>query len=126
MKMKKASVTFQKEIAVTLFVPEGMDDDAIQELVDEVAQDGLRAWDDPAWEGWASKPVEITIPDEELKATKPNQYGYRGCVSKTLNQGLVVNDEKTDIVCPEDATWWIVRAEDVVADEHERASRETG
>lgn len=112
MKMKKTSVTFQKEIVITLFVPEGMDDDEIQKIVDEVAQDGLRAWDDPAWEGWASKPVEITIPDEELKATKPNQYGYQRCLSKTLQQGLVVNDDSTDIVCPEDATWWVTGLEE--------------
>lgn len=111
MKMKKTWVTFEKRIEVELVVPESMDNDAIESLVEEVASAGLYGWDDPAWEGYVGRVETIDIPDKELVLGPANKFGYRECSSKLIKGCLVVNDEGNDIVDPADATWYATNGE---------------
>lgn len=111
MKVKKTWVTFEKRIEVELVVPESMDNDAIESLVEEVASGGLYGWDDPAWEGYVGRVETIDIPDKELEMGPENKFGYRKCSSKVINGCLVVNDEGTDMVDPTDATWYAIKTD---------------
>lgn len=107
MKMKQIYVEFEKKIEVTLWAPEDMTTEDIAKLVQDVADDGLRDWDDPAWETYVGQIRVEDVSDETLKLGEPNKYGFRKCLSDELRTGLVVSDERDDMVQPEDATWWV-------------------
>jgi hypothetical protein len=108
MKMKRMFVTFEKSMTVTLYAPPDMGDAEIEELAHDLAANGLRGWDDPAWDASVSPSKDITIPDADLKCGPTNAYGYRRClVPQFQGDCVVVNDDRTDMVAPEDAQWWV-------------------
>lgn len=106
MKMKKVHITFEKRMNVDVCIPEDMTEKEIEALVEEVTLDGLRNWDEPDWDAFVGRVVEIEVPDAELKLGPPNKYGFRLCLSPTLRSCLVVDDERKDLVDPSDAQWW--------------------
>lgn len=110
MKMQHVYIEFEKKIAVTVYVPEDTTAEQIEDIAKELAAEGLRDWDDPEWEPYVGVPYAEEIPDERLKRGPPNTYGYRPCLVEEFTEGdgaLVLSDDKTDFVQPEDATWWI-------------------
>jgi hypothetical protein len=110
MRMKKLSVTFERTISITVYAPEDMADAEIEDVAHDLAADGLRDWDPDDWEAQVSASKEVTIPDDVLRCSPPNAYGYRRCLVPQFNadQVVVVNDDRTDFVAPEDAQWWVV------------------
>ncbi len=111
MKMKRVLVTFEKTLDVRLYAPADMADADIEELARDLAMDGLRDWDAPEWEASVGQSREVTIPDTDLKCGPPTPgYGFRRCLTPQFQQddALVVNDDRTDMVAPEDANWWVV------------------
>lgn len=111
MKMKKTTVSFERRIQVTVFAPEDADHDEICKIAENLAYDGLQGWEPREWEAYVDRISTITIPDDELKVGPPNRYGYRKCLSEAISGGLVVSDDRSDIVDPSDATWWIAKDE---------------
>lgn len=107
MKMQRTCVRFEKAVEVELVVPEEMTEDEVERLAETVAARGLHGWDDPEWEATVGRLTTIEVPDGDLKLGPPNRWDYRACLSPTLNQGLVSNDTRDDMVNPEDATWWV-------------------
>ena len=78
-------------------------------------KDGLRDWDDPEWQVYMGQTYVADIPDETLKLSVPNKYGYRRSLVPEFQRGdgaLVASDERDDLVQPEDATWWVKHREE--------------
>ena len=116
MKMKQVYIEFEKKIEVTAYVPEDMTDEAVRLMAEVVAQDGLRDWDDPDWQVYVGQSYVEEIADESLKLGPPNKYGYRVCLVPEFRRGdgaLVASDDRSDLVQPEDATWWVKHREEV-------------
>lgn len=109
MKMKRVFVTFEQTMTVTVYAPADMADAEIEEVAHDLAADGLSGWDAPEWEASLGGVKEVVLPDETLKCGPTNAYGYRRClVPQFSGDVVVVNDDRTDFVAPEDASWWEV------------------
>ena len=111
MKTRRVRVSFEKTIDITLYAPESMSLDQIEELAEEAARGGLRDWDEPEWFSSVFGMEVIEIPDGELRRGEPNKYGFKPIIEGSRlrrEDVLVVNDEQDDIVSPEDASWWEV------------------
>ena len=110
MKMKRLSVTFERTLSVVVYAPENMSAEEVEEIAHDLAADGLRDWDADEWQASVGPAKEITIPDADLRQGPPNAYGYRRCLAPQLSGDsvVVVNDDRTDFVAPEDARWWVV------------------
>ena len=110
MKMKRVHVSFSQTIDIILYAPEDTNEDNIEKIANDLAMDNLRDWDHGGWNVAVGMSSDVTIPDEQLKASPVNAYGYRKCLCKQLDNSaaLVLSDSKDDFVNACDASWWIV------------------
>lgn len=87
--MKYVSVTFERSITVPVYIPDDMQYAQVRDLARVLAGNGLHKWDPGPWEAVVG-PVRPTDPD----------------VVEEDEDAMVVSDDRSDIVNPEDATWW--------------------
>lgn len=114
MKMIQTTVTFDRTVSVRVFAPEGTTPAQLRWIADRIAQEGLDGWDPDPWVAFVGHRETVEVADEELALGRPNQYNFRSVVDGSRlkrEDTLVVNDDETDLVCPEDATWWIAKEE---------------
>jgi len=118
MKMKRVSVTWEKTVAVTLYVPSDMDDKSIRRIAEDTADridsDGWEA----EWDTILGRIEEEDVPDAECRVvSKQNRYGgtYEVAVEGSrLRRAdvMVMGDDRDEVVNPPDATWWLVPAKE--------------
>lgn len=113
MKMKKVNISYTKEVEVTVYAPEDMDDDAIERIAEEQAHridtDGWEC----EWETYLHvQKYAVTLPEEERVLTEretPLGYTVLSVVANGIfdrDDALVVSDDGDMLVQPEDAKWW--------------------
>jgi hypothetical protein len=107
-------LTFERTVSVVVYAPAGTTPEQLREIGERLADEGLDGWDPDPWEAsiGPSEPVEIPASERTLEA--PNRYGFRKVVEGSRlgrEETLVLSDAGDDLVCAEDATWWIAKEE---------------
>jgi hypothetical protein len=97
--MKRALVTFMKEMDVTVYVPDDCDEAELRRVAEEVAAGGMREWDDPDW--------EVDMVGKLKEADTP---------PSSRNDHVCLSDSRDDIIAPEDASWWKAEVADAPED----------
>lgn len=113
MKMQRTTLTFERTVTIVLYAPADLTDNIIMEIANETAKGGLDGWDPPDWEASVGASTVVDVPADERALDLPNKYGFQNVVEGSRlgrEDTLVVNDARTDIVCAEDATWWVASA----------------
>lgn len=117
MKMKQVSVTWEKTVEATIFVPEDMDERSIRRLVEDTAYNiDSEGWD-VEWVTFATTPEVVEVPDAEcalVEVTSSTGFKYHAPVDSSRfsdDNVMVADDARETVVNPVDATWWIVRTE---------------
>ena len=110
MKMIRTPVTFDRTVSVQVYAPEGTTPEQLREIAERIADDGLDGWDPDPWEASVgpSEPVEVLASERTLRP--PNQYGFQRVVEGSRlgrDETLVLSDAGDDLVCAEDARWWV-------------------
>lgn len=110
MKMIRTTVTFDRTVSVQVYAPEGTTPKQLREIAERIADDGLDGWDPDPWEASVgpSEPVEVLASERTLRP--PNQYGFQRVVEGSRlgrDETLVLSDAGDDLVCAEDARWWV-------------------
>ena len=110
MKMKRVTVTWEKSVKATVYVPADMEDDAVLDVARETAECIDREGWDAEWDTYVSRYEDIDVPDEECRMTIP--MGRRWTVPVEGSRfrhdtAMVMDDARMAIVNPVDATWWI-------------------
>ncbi len=115
MKFKRVQVEYTKTIEVTVLCPEAMSDGEIARFLSNY---DLDRWEEPSWESLVSRPQVVNIPAEECRIEK-NARGRWQPVPPQLRDAdmMVISDDRTEIIDPIDATWWICD-EEKVREEH--------
>ena len=115
--MKKTSVTFIKEITVTLYSSDEVTESDIIRISNDEAEQIDNSWGSIEWDVIVGKPAVIEVSDDDLKTIEvPRRYVLdpEKPTMEVLEEGsifddeevLVVNDEGTGMVNPLEATWW--------------------
>jgi hypothetical protein len=103
--MRRFTVTFTREMDVSLLAPEDATEEEIQKIADGIDLDD---WDPPEWEASVSGGRKVEVPDSECGLGAPNKYGHRAAVDGALAKiDVVLSDERDDLVCATDASWWV-------------------
>jgi hypothetical protein len=114
-KMIQTTVTFDRTLSVRVYAPEGTTPEQLREVAARIADDGLDGWDPDPWVAFVGYCETVEVADKELALGPPNQYNFRSVVDGSRLKGestLVLSDDREDIVCPEDARWWLASRED--------------
>jgi hypothetical protein len=116
--MRRVSVTWEKVVEVTLYVPSDMDDKSIRGIAQATADDIDRYGWEADWDTVLGRVEDVDVPDEECRVTtKQNRYGgtYEVAVEGSrLRRAdvMVMGDDRDEVVNPPDATWWLVPAQE--------------
>lgn len=113
MKVRAYTVTFTREIEITVFAPEDATDDEIEALAED---EDVSAYDLPEWDISVNGGGLRTIPDDECRLTLPNKYGHRGPVEGAFRKvDAIVNDARDGFGNPadSDARWWCLSKDPV-------------
>lgn len=109
--MKKVTVTWERSMTVDVYAPVDMADEDIRIAATETADTIDReAWDVEDWQTIVGRPREVEVPDAEcaLVPAAPGRWVRVVEGSRLRGHGvMVVNDDRAEIVNPEDATWWV-------------------
>lgn len=106
MKVRAFTVTFTREIEITVYAPEDATSDEIEQMA---AAEDVSAYDMPEWEVGVSGGRLRTVPDTECHLTAANKYGHRSPVDGAFRKvDAVVNDARDGFGNPADidARWW--------------------
>lgn len=116
MQMKKARVVWEKSVEIYVYVPSDMSDADIEQVAyataERIDRDG---WAVDMWTTRVESIKETAVPDEELRLTERVSAGGHRYVDvvqgSRLDQmdAMVVDDDRTEIVNPTDATWWLAK-----------------
>ena len=113
MKMKQVSVTWEKTVEATVFVPEDMDERAIRHLMEDTAYNiDSEGWD-VEWVTFVTTPEVVEVPDAEcalVEVTSSTGFKYHTPVETgrfSEDTVLVADDAREAVVNPVDATWWL-------------------
>ena len=116
MKMKQVSVIWEKKVEVTVYVPEDMDDRSIHRVMEQ-AEHQIDQWD-AEWVTFVNKPEAVDVPDDEcvlVEATSRggNVYLTADVASRfAADDAFLLDDHRSGIVNPEDATWWLAQTQE--------------
>lgn len=118
--MKQVSVTWEKTVEATVFVPEDMDERAIRHLMEDTAYNiDSEGWD-VEWVTFVTTPEVVEVPDAEcalVEVTSSTGFKYHTPVDSSRfseDTVMVADDAREAVVNPVDATWWL--ASDVSKD----------
>jgi hypothetical protein len=108
----RTHLTFDRTVSVVVYAPAGTTPEQLRQIGARIADEGLDGWDPDPWEAFIgpSEPVEVPASERTLEA--PNRYGFRKVVEGSRlgrEETLVLSDAGDDLVCAEDATWWIAK-----------------
>ena len=108
----RTPLTFDRTVSVVVYAPAGTTPEQLQQIGARIAFEGLDGWNPDPWEASVgpSEPVEVPASERTLEA--PNRYGFRNVVEGSRlgrEDTLVLSDAGDDLVCTEDATWWIAK-----------------
>jgi hypothetical protein len=113
MKMKQVSVTWEKTVEATVFVPEDMDERTLRRVLNDAAYTiDSEGWN-VEWVALSTTPETVEVPDAEcvlVEVASARGFKYHTPVvgSRFSDDAvLVVDDARESIVNPEDATWWL-------------------
>jgi len=110
MKMIRTTVTFDRTLSVVVYAPEGTTPEQLKEIGAQIADDGLDGWDPDPWEAFVGPCETVEVPVRERTLRAPNQYGFQRVVEGSRlgrDETLVLSDAGDDLVCAEDARWWM-------------------
>lgn len=110
MKMIRTTVTFDRTVSVVVYAPEGTTPEQLKEIGERLAEDGLDGWDPPPWVSFVGHCEAVEVPVRERTLRPPNQYGFQRVVEGSRlgrDETLVLSDAGDDLVCAEDARWWV-------------------
>jgi hypothetical protein len=105
-KVRAFTVTFTREIEITVYAPADATTDEIEAIA---ATEDVNAYDVPEWEIDVGGGRLHTVPDAECALTVTNKYGHRGPVDGAFRKvDAVVNDARDGFGNPADtdAQWW--------------------
>lgn len=114
MKFQRVALRFTKVEWFEGLLPEGMTLKEAERIAKEMADDGLRDFDNAIW-STDVRPLEaVEIPDEDCRTVK-HRYGHSLAKAEIFQKHtlLVLSDERDTFVNPEDAEWWQLSDEQI-------------
>jgi hypothetical protein len=116
--MKQVSVTWEKTVEATVFVPEDMDERTLRRVLNDAAYTiDSEGWD-VEWVAFSTTPETVEVPDAEcvlVEVTSSKGFAYHTPIETSRfsdDTVMVVDDARETVVNPVDATWWIAAKKD--------------
>ena len=108
----RTPLTFDRTVSVVVYAPAGTTPEQLQKIGARIAFEGLDGWNPDPWEASVGPSEPVEVPASERTLGAPNRYGFRKVVEGSRlgrEYTLVLSDAGDDLVCAEDATWWIAK-----------------
>jgi hypothetical protein len=109
LKLKRFEVSWTKQYTASVYAPEETTQDKIKEMAEATCHEIDSTWIPIRWEVdiWDTGPY-LELPDEERHLS---ESGFPLNKSLDCTYSLVSADDESQLVAPEEATWWLCESD---------------